>query len=301
MTAESGILPLHKESGISSARALAVAKRQLEIGKAGHGGTLDPLASGLLLLLFGEATRYAAYLLGGDKTYRATIQFGSWSDTDDAAGVLRPGSAPPPPQLGERVTALLPQFRGEIVQTAPAYSALKHQGKPLYAYARRGENAPAKTRRVRIHALTLQSAESTRVTLAIRCGSGTYIRALARDMGEALGCGAHLAALCRTHCGGFSLAADGVPLDALEGKPPEHCRRHLRPVETALHQLPAITLPEHQVRKLGAGLHLPQRRRTYHNVMRVFSAGKFAGLAQHEDGVTRPLRLLHWTRAAISQ
>lgn len=290
----SGILLLHKESGIPSTRALTQAKRYLQIKKAGHGGTLDPLASGLLVLLFGEATRYAAYLLGGDKQYLATIQFGSTSDTDDAAGTLTPQAAPPP-HLSARIAELLPQFRGEILQTAPAYSALKHRGKPLYAYARRAVPVPAKTRRVHIHHLALHDADATRVRLVIRCGGGTYVRALARDLGAQLGCGAHLAALQRTHCGKFALR-DAVTLHALADHPPAHCRRHLHPIEAALGEVPAITLPPAQVRQLATGLRVPQRRCTHASTVRILSGGKFAGLAQHRDGQLRPLRLLHWTR-----
>lgn len=311
----SGILPLHKASGITSTRALSAAKRRLQIKKAGHGGTLDPLASGVLVLLFGEATRYASHLLGGSKRYLATVQFGATSDTDDAEGTFTPVAAPPPPpQLRARVAALLPEFCGEISQTAPLYSALKHQGKPLYAYARRRaatqedmqenpaedelENLPIKTRRVHIHALSLLAAEGSRVSLAVTCGGGVYIRALARDLGAALGCGAYLSALQRTHCGGFSLQ-QALTLEQLDAQPPAVCRDHLLPIDSVLGDLPAITLTAHQVRQLGSGVGVKMHRRTHGDPVRVLSGGgRFAGLAEHRDGCYRPLRFLHWTRTA---
>ena len=299
MTIDSGILPLHKASGIGSTRALTIAKKRLQIKKAGHGGTLDPLASGVLVLLFGEATRYAGHLLGGRKQYLATVQFGATSNTDDAAGEITP-LAPPPPQLEEKITALLPSFCGDIQQTAPIYSALKHQGKPLYAYARRDAAVPPKTRQVHIHALSLLAVEGSSARLSVTCGGGVYIRALARDLGAALGCGAYLSALQRTHCGGFSLD-DAVTIDTLDTLTPDACRARLHPIDSVLGDLPAITLPEHQVRQLGSGIGIPMHRRTHADPVRVLCAGgRFAGLAEHKDGCYRPVRFLHWTRPAAA-
>ena len=291
---EHGILLFNKESGPTSASALTLAKKYLQIKKAGHGGTLDPLASGLLVFLFGEATRYASHLLAGDKRYLATFTFGCTSTTDDADGALTPVA--PPPDIGKRLMALLPQFCGNILQTAPAYSALKHCGRPLYTYARRGETAPAKTRRVRIDALKLINAGGSSATLDIKCGSGVYIRALARDLGAALGCGAYLSALQRTACGRFNLA-DAVATATLAAKTPAECRRQLLPIDAPLRNLPAITLPAEQAKKLGSGGVIYQRQRTRGNPVRVLSTnGRFAGLAEYREGGYRPLRLLSWTR-----
>lgn len=294
---EHGVLLLGKDRRLSSARALAAAKRLLALKKAGHGGTLDPLASGLLVLLFGDATRYAQYLLGGSKAYTATLRFGHTSDTDDADGNLAPGTAPPP-ALGERIAALLPDFCGAISQVAPAYSALKHQGKPLYAYARRGDAAPQKKRQVRIDHIDLLAAGDDHATLAIACGGGVYIRALARDIGAALGCGAYLAALQRTACGQHTLQ-QAVTLDELAaGETVQQRRRHLLPVDSIVSDLPAVTLPQAQLQQLGSGIRVaPPRGAAPRDTVRIMSPrGRFAGLATYRDGRYHPLRFLSWTR-----
>ena len=295
-----GILLLNKARGMASTRALTIAKKQLQIKKAGHGGTLDPLADGVLLLLFGEATRYAQYLLHGNKSYTAKIRFGYRSDTDDAEGTLTTGN-PPPPDLETCVRAALPMFCGEIMQTAPAYSALKHQGKPLYRYARNNLPAPTKTRAVQIDELTLLAVSNSNdsVTLSVRCGGGVYIRSLARDLGEALGCGAHLTALTRTTCGQFSLP-QATTLTALDELEAEQCREHLLPLETIVAHFPALTLSLTQVQQLGNGIRVAQDQPNADNPHRVLSPeGRFAGLAEYHEGSYRPLYFLSWTRQAL--
>ena len=259
---EHGILLFNKESGPTSARALTLVKKHLQIKKAGHGGTLDPLASGLLVFLFGEATRYASHLLTGDKRYTATFTFGCTSTTDDADGVLT-SIAPPPTDIGERLTALLPQFCGKILQTAPAYSALKHCGKPLYVCARRGEAIPTKKRHVRIDALKLINAGGNSATLDVTCGSGVYIRALARDIGTLLGCGAYLSALQRTACGYFKIT-DAISMTTLMSKTLAECRQQLLPIDAPLQNLPAITLPVEKVQKLTFSLMRMQNKTSKH-------------------------------------
>ena len=297
---DSGILLINKDSGISSARALAQAKKQLQIKKAGHGGTLDPLASGLLVLLFGEATRYAGYVLDGDKHYLATIHFGYTSASDDAGEPLSKTALPPPPhKLRQRLSALLPDFCGTIWQRVPAYSALKHAGKPLYSYARRGAAAPVKIRQVHIASLTLQTIEADYATLSVHCGGGVYIRALARDLGAALGCGAYLHTLTRIACGKLRLE-DAVSLSQLKAQSPDSCRRLMLPVETAAAALPAITLPEQAIYRLGGGQPLAMPPPDAVPPLRVLSPdGLFAGLIKYENGYYRPLNFLHWTRQAV--
>lgn len=295
----SGILLLDKPRGMTSARALAAAAKLLSIKKAGHGGTLDPLASGLLILLFGEATRYACYLLHGNKRYLAELTFGATSDTDDSTGTLSP-AAPPPPDLNAQLNALLPQFTNDIMQTVPTYSAVKYQGQPLYKYARAGKPVPAKTRRVHIAELKLLNTTPTTATLEIACGGGVYIRALARDLGAALGCGAYLSALQRSRCGQFNLA-DAITLTELDALPAEQRRQRLLPLEQTVADFPAITMPLAQLYQLGGGMRIacPGTDAPVNTPLRALSPeGKFAGLVQYDDGCYQPQRFLHWTRPA---
>ncbi|MBB5865725.1 tRNA pseudouridine(55) synthase TruB [Xanthomonas sp. 3058] len=191
-----GILLLDKPAGLSSNNALQAARRLLRAEKGGHTGSLDPLATGLLPLCLGEATKIAGLLLGSAKAYDAEIVLGITTDTDDADGEpLRERTVPGLSDDGLR--AALAPFVGRIAQQAPIYSALKQGGEPLYAKARRGEVIDAPVREVDVHAIELIGYDAPRLQLRVTCGSGTYIRSLARDLGEVLGCGAHIASLRR--------------------------------------------------------------------------------------------------------
>ncbi|MGN0862159.1 MAG: tRNA pseudouridine(55) synthase TruB [Stenotrophomonas koreensis] len=191
-----GILLLDKPQGLSSNNALQVARRLLRAEKGGHTGALDPLATGLLPLCFGEATKIAGLLLGSAKAYEAEVALGSTTDTDDADGqVLR--TRPVPALERSQVEQALRGFIGLIEQRAPIYSALKQGGEPLYVKARRGDDIQAPVRQVQVEAIELLSLDGDRLRLRIVCGSGTYIRSIARDLGEVLGCGAHITALRR--------------------------------------------------------------------------------------------------------
>ncbi|MBB4130200.1 tRNA pseudouridine(55) synthase TruB [Xanthomonas sp. 3075] len=191
-----GILLLDKPAGLSSNNALQAARRLLRAEKGGHTGSLDPLATGLLPLCLGEATKIAGLLLGSAKAYDAEIVLGITTDTDDADGEpLRERTVPGLRDDGLR--AALAPFVGRIAQQAPIYSALKQGGEPLYAKARRGEVIDAPVREVDVHAIELIGYDAPRLQLRVTCGSGTYIRSLARDLGEVLGCGAHIASLRR--------------------------------------------------------------------------------------------------------
>lgn len=191
-----GILLLDKPQGLSSNNALQVARRLLRAEKGGHTGALDPLATGLLPLCFGEATKIAGLLLGSAKAYEAEIALGVTTDTDDAEGqVLRTREVPALDR--EQVERALAGFNGLIEQRAPIYSALKQGGEPLYVKARRGEDITAPVRQVQVDAIELLALEGERLRVRITCGSGTYIRSIARDLGELLGCGAHITALRR--------------------------------------------------------------------------------------------------------
>jgi tRNA pseudouridine55 synthase len=211
-----GALLLDKPVGLSSNRALQEVKRLLKAKKAGHAGTLDPLASGLLVLLFGEATKFAAPLLDADKEYVTTLELGSRTSTGDAEGEVlerRPVKA----SAGE-VAAVLERFRGIIDQVPPMHSALKRDGVPLYKLARKGHTVQRAARQVRISELELLGYEPPLVELRVRCSKGTYIRSLGEDIGAALGSGAHLAALRRTGSGRFRVA-DAVSLERLRALP----------------------------------------------------------------------------------
>lgn len=206
-----GALLLDKPVGLTSNAALQKAKKALRAAKAGHAGTLDPLASGLLIVLFGEATKFAGPLLDADKEYVATLKLGERTTTGDAEGEViqtRPVSI-------EGLAPVLERFKGQIEQVPPMHSALKHKGTPLYRLARRGEEVERAPREVRIAQLEVLESAPPRLVLRVVCSKGTYIRTLAEDIGEALGCGAHLAGLRRTGSGRFRVE-DARGLDALD-------------------------------------------------------------------------------------
>ena len=206
-----GALLLDKPVGLTSNAALQKAKKALRAAKAGHAGTLDPLASGLLIVLFGEATKFAGPLLDADKEYVATLKLGERTTTGDAEGEViqtRPVSI-------EGLAPVLERFKGQIEQVPPMHSALKHKGTPLYRLARRGEEVARAPREVRIAQLEVLESAPPRLVLRVVCSKGTYIRTLAEDIGEALGCGAHLAGLRRTGSGRFRVE-DARGLDALD-------------------------------------------------------------------------------------
>jgi tRNA pseudouridine55 synthase len=206
-----GALLLDKPVGLTSNAALQKAKKALRAAKAGHAGTLDPLASGLLIVLFGEATKFAGPLLDADKEYVATLKLGERTTTGDAEGEViqtRPVSI-------EGLAPVLERFKGQIEQVPPMHSALKHKGTPLYRLARRGEEVARAPREVRIAQLEVLEFTPPRLVLRVVCSKGTYIRTLAEDIGEALGCGAHLAGLRRTGSGRFRVE-DARGLDALD-------------------------------------------------------------------------------------
>ena len=207
-----GVLLLDKPAGITSNAALGQAKRLYNAEKAGHTGTLDPLASGLLPLCFGEATKFAQLLLDAPKRYVATIRFGVTTTTQDAEGDVV--ATRPVAFDAADLAAALARFVGPQTQVPPAHSALKFQGRPHYEYARAGIDVPRAPREIVIHALTLVESSPPDAIVDVLCSKGTYVRSLAADLGEALGCGAHLAALRRTASGGFDIS-DAHAIDAL--------------------------------------------------------------------------------------
>ncbi|HMH18120.1 MAG TPA: tRNA pseudouridine(55) synthase TruB [Burkholderiales bacterium] len=248
--AVNGVLLLDKPVGPSSNAVLQRAKRLLGAARAGHTGTLDPLASGLLVIGLGEATKFAEALLGADKAYRARVKLGERTETGDAEGAVLERSEVSVTR--EELLAALDRFRGEIEQLPPRHAAIKHQGRPLYDYARRGEEVPRSPRRIVIHRLDLEQFEGDRAQLFVECSKGTYIRALAEDLGAALGCGAHLAGLERTAVGPFRLG-QSVTLDALEALALPERRERLLPPEALLGLRPRLTLEARLAAKFRQG------------------------------------------------
>jgi tRNA pseudouridine55 synthase len=284
-----GALLLDKPVGLSSNAALQKAKGLLGAAKAGHAGTLDPLASGLLLVLLGEATKFAGPMLDADKEYLATLKLGERTTTGDAEGAVLERKAA---QLEEaQILAVLGRFRGEIAQVPPMHSALKHKGTPLYRLARRGEAIERAPRRVRISSLRLESLENARLVLRVACSKGTYIRVLAEDIGEALGCGAHLAALRRTVSGRFGVE-HALTLEALEDMSIEERKQRLLALPALLEGLPRAELDAADEARLrqGQALRIGGLHQGVCAVVRPDGAVIGLGAADGAGGL-RPLRL----------
>ncbi|TAM90720.1 MAG: tRNA pseudouridine(55) synthase TruB [Candidimonas sp.] len=233
-----GVLLLDKPDGLSSNHALQRARRTVDARKAGHTGTLDPFATGLLVCCFGRATKIAATMLAADKVYEATVCFGEETDSGDRTGsVVYRAPAPFNGISRDGLAAALDDFRGEIEQIPPMYSALKRDGRPLYAYAREGITLERAPRRVVVHRLEILEFLDRRASIVVHCGKGTYIRTLAQDIGRRLGCGAHLTALRRTRVGPFRIE-DAVALATLQAM--DDPTREILP----LHSLPVGLLPD---------------------------------------------------------
>ncbi len=284
-----GALLLDKPLGASSNAALQSAKKLLAAAKAGHAGTLDPLASGLLLVLFGEATKFAGPLLDADKEYVAEVKLGERTTTGDAEGEVierAPVSTTP-----EAFAAALERFRGEIEQVPPMHSALKHKGTPLSRRARRGEEVDRAARRVRIAQLELLEFAGSRAVLRVVCSKGTYIRVLAEDIGKALGCGAHLSALRRTASGAFRIE-QAITLEALQAMAPEQRRGRLLALPRLLQDLPRAELGTAEEARLrqGQALKISGLHAGLCAVVRPDGAVIGLGTAD-SDGGLRPLRL----------
>jgi tRNA pseudouridine55 synthase len=281
-----GAVLLDKPVGISSNKALQQAKQLFGAAKAGHAGTLDPLASGLLIVLFGEATKFAGPLLEDDKEYLATLKLGEKTATGDAEGEVIERKAV---QVSEPdLFRVLQSFKGEIEQVPPMHSALKRGGVPLYALARKGETVAREARRVRITELEKVEFNRPHLVLRVRCSKGTYVRTLAEDIGEALGTCAHLAALRRTASGRWRVE-DAVSLDALSS--PSRTE-HLMTLSALLAELPRAELDAAQEARFRNGQSLESF--PGEGLRAVYGAGgAVIGLGQAAPGGTlRPLRLV---------
>ena len=291
----SGIILLDKPLGFTSNAALQKVRWLLNAEKAGHTGSLDPLATGVLPLCFGEATKFSQYLLDSDKGYETVMQLGMTTNTADAEGEVL---------LRREVTvgradieAALPAFRGQISQIPPMYSALKRDGQPLYKLARAGEVVEREARSVTIASLELLRVEETRATLAVGCSKGTYIRTLVEDIGERLGCGAYVAQLRRTQAGPFQLAQT-VTLEELEQAHAEGGNealdRFLLPSDSGLQDWPVVQFSEHSAFYWLHGQPVRAPSAPAFGMVRVQDHnGRFIGIGEvSEDGRIAPRRLI---------
>ncbi len=251
-----GVLLLDKPLGLSSNQALQKAKWLLRADKAGHTGTLDPLATGVLPLCFGAATKFSQIQLDADKTYEATLLLGQKTTTGDAEGDVIE-TRPVPAITPELLEAMTQRFTGPLAQIPPMYSALKKDGKALYEYARRGQEVEREARHIIIYKLSMAIAQDGRAPAAIKiivtCSKGTYIRTLGEDIGEALGCGAHLGSLRRLETGGF-VAAQCVSLPALEAMTEPEREACLLPVQSLVALFPSVTLDADNAGRFLSGL-----------------------------------------------
>jgi len=275
---------------MTSHDVVAIVRRLARQRKVGHAGTLDPLATGVLLVCLGKATRVSEVLMRSPKTYRAEALLGVSTTTDDAEGEIL--ERHPVSVTRSTVEEALQAFVGNIDQVPPRYSAIKRQGKRLYQLARQGIEVDVPAREVRIHGITLQVWDPPVVCFEVRCGPGTYIRALARDLGQALGCGAHLTALRRTASGQFS-AADAVSLEDLQADDGKTLSRLLHPIDVAYRHLPALHVDGETARKLTMGQAISAKEAGESQVRAYGPGGQFIALLSCEADPSswRPLKV----------
>lgn len=291
-----GILLLDKPSGLTSNAALQIVKRLFQAAKAGHTGSLDPLASGLLPICLGEATKVSGFLLDADKHYQVRCKLGEKTHTGDAEGEIVEVRSVEGLDA-TRIEAAFEHFRGDIEQVPPMYSALKHQGQRLYALARQGVEVERQARRVTIHALTLLAWNPPYLDLDVRCTKGTYVRTLAEDIGEALGCGAHVAELRRLGVGPYDQSGM-VGLDRLEDlaetEGPAALDALLLPIETALSQWPDVRLSADAAFYLRQGQPVVVPHAPTSGWVRLYAGDRqFLGMGEIlDDGRVAPKRLM---------
>lgn len=286
-----GVLLLDKPAGMTSNQALQKSRWLFSAQKAGHTGTLDPFATGLLPLCLGEATKFSQFLLDADKTYLAELVLGTRTSTGDPEGEIL--ETRPVDVSRADIEAVLPRFVGDILQVPPMHSALKRDGRPLYEYARKGIEIEREARPVVVHALDLVSFAADRLSLRVHCGKGFYVRTLAEDIGAALGCGAHLTALRREQVGPFDIA-DAVTLVELEAIPVDQRDDRLLPADCLVDALPRLDLDIEAAWQLCHGQAIWQSGLVVGELLRVYDpAGRFLGVAQvDQDGKAAPRRLL---------
>ena len=292
-----GWLVLDKPAGVTSTYAVGAMRRAFGARKAGHAGTLDPAATGVLPIAFGEATKTVPYAVDGEKCYRFTVRWGAQTETDDAEGRVLATSAQRSDAAA--ISRLLAQFTGEILQTPPAYSAIKVAGRRAYDLARGGEAVSLEPRPVLIHSLRLiDTPDADSAVFEARCGKGTYVRALARDMGRVLGCLGHLIALRRTRVAGFeeagAISLSSVELALADGE--AALRRLLLPIEAALNDFAVLNVGQAEAARLLNGQPILVRGRdapyqpgpTY-----ALCRGHLVALGEIARGELHPIRVFH--------
>lgn len=304
-----GWLAIDKPLAMGSTQVVATVRRTLNAVKVGHGGTLDPLASGILPIALGEATKTVQWVMDGAKTYRCTICFGEARSTDDREGVVIATSDVRP--NAEQIMDMLPRFTGEIEQVPPIFSAIKVAGERAYDLARAGEQVELKSRIVRIDRLTLLGMpDADHAELEVHCGKGTYIRSLARDLSTALGTVGHIAQLRRTACGPFN-QENAIPLDKfLELGHLSALRAHLLPIETALDDIPALALTEAEARRLHSGQILSISRLADRDALpanvsdltvRAMDGNRLVALARCDGDEVRSLRVINLHPSSLGE
>ena len=295
-----GWLVLDKDVGQTSTAAVAALKRLFRAKKVGHAGTLDPLASGVLPIAFGEATKTVSFVMDGQKAYRFQVRWGVATDTDDCDGrVLGESTERPSP---EAIRALLPRFTGRIEQTPPRYSALKIEGERAYNLAREGEDVSLAARPVEVHRLTLiEILDAEHAVFETECGKGTYVRALARDIGHALGSLGHVCALRRTRVGAFGegQAVRFADLARLGQAGNGDLAAALLPVQSGLAAVPALQVSRADADRLALGQSVLLRGRDaplLAGMVSVSTQGSLVALAEIEQGALKPRRIFNLTR-----
>ena len=285
-----GVFLLDKPLGFSSNQVLKKIQWLFNAKKAGHTGTLDPMASGLLPICLGEATKFSHHLLNANKTYIATIQLGMTTTTGDQEGEV----------VSEKEVILnevqlketLQKFMGDITQIPPMYSALKFEGKSLYEYARKGIEIERKSRQITIHDIKLMKIEASKMTVEVFCSKGTYIRTLAEDIGQALGCGAYLNALKRTQTGNFQVA-NAFSIEALETMAMSSREKVLLPIDTLLKGLSSIELTFTEIEAIKKGQSIDFNGKNLNELRLYSSSGQFVGVGQPDlQGRLLPKRLI---------
>ncbi len=290
-----GIVILDKAMGISSNRALQEVKRLYNANKAGHTGSLDPLATGVLPLCLGEATKVSQFLLDSDKKYRARLQLGARTDSGDNEGTVI-ASCTDFSVSHVQIEKALKQFLGEIKQVPPMYSALKVDGVPLYKIARKGKTIEREARNITVYSIELTEFKNSELELEIACSKGTYIRTIADDLGQALGCGAHITALRRTQAGVFT-EADSVTIEILRAESETEgfagIDRRLVAMDRAIGDLPKVVLPGIAARFIKNGQAVLVRQLPEEGLVRLYEKEQFIGIGCiDDDGKLAPRRLI---------
>lgn len=292
-----GVFLLDKPQGVSSNDIMQKVKRLFKANKAGHTGALDPLATGMLPICLGEATKFSQFLLDSDKRYVVTAKLGERTDTSDAEGQVVQSREVNVAEAD--ILAALPAFRGEILQVPTMFSALKHNGKPLYEYARAGVTVEREARPITIFELKFIDYQAPFLTLEVHCSKGTYIRTLVDDLGEALGCGAHVTMLRRLAVADYPIE-EMMPIEDLallaDTFPSSELDRLLLPMDTAVASLPQLNLTAEQTKAVGFGQRVKfENTQALSGLVRLFSEnGQFLGIAEITAGnIIRPNRMVN--------